>query len=359
MARGKNSVKLKKVLPKGSKEDTELLNTMFEQMTGVQNAERNVIIPKIIKLYFILKKYHKLLSLLLSFTEFRNTFKEYKEWFQEIQEFLDKIENVEFLFLDRTYIELNIDCIKEINEFNDETLNKFYKNLKNDFVIKNIIITSNKLSKFKKYLNDISDLKDVFINREPGLSLKPLNYSNLDLKILWCSEFMKPQIKKYILSILHHIYKMGLELYNIITSPDVDIKKFSSVIIQNISKMKKQIPRCNDAFKVIENAVEMLETNFKSYYKNSIEAENPSVIIENFIIDVSLTQKANSRVTSQFRRIVSHLQKRSASIKDPKIKKLFGMLNNQFSMIDTELKTNSDENSINEENSKDTNTKKN
>ena len=80
-----------------------------------------------------------------------------------------------------------------------------------------------------------------------------------------------------------------------------------------------------------------VETNFKGYYKNSMEAENPSIIVESFILDVSTSQTASPLVTSQLRKIVSFLKQNSANINDPKIKKLFGMLGQQFNAMDKEF----------------------
>ena len=44
-------VKIKKALPKGtSAEDVNSLNSMFDQLTGVQEADPDIIRPKLIKL---------------------------------------------------------------------------------------------------------------------------------------------------------------------------------------------------------------------------------------------------------------------------------------------------------------------
>jgi hypothetical protein len=139
--------------------------------------------------------------------------------------------------------------------------------------------------------------------------------------------------KKYILNILSHTYLIGHEVYEIITAPNIDIKKFSRVLLANIDKMKKTIPRCDKAFDIIKNSVEMLENNFKGYYKNSVESANPSVIIESFIVDVSMSQKSNAVITGQFRRIIMHMKKQAANNTDPRVKKLFKILNSQFDLM--------------------------
>jgi hypothetical protein len=97
--------------------------------------------------------------------------------------------------------------------------------------------------------------------------------------------------------------------------------------------MKKTIPRCDKAFDIIKNSVELLEGNFKGYYRNSVEAENPSIIVESFIIDVSMSQKANASITGQFRRIIMYMKKQSANNNDPRVKQLFKILNSQFDLM--------------------------
>ena len=99
--------------------------------------------------------------------------------------------------------------------------------------------------------------------------------------------------------------------------------------------MKKQIPRCNKAFNIIANSVNLLENNFDTYYKHSIEAENPSIIIENFITDVSISQKSSPAVTNQFKKIIMFMKRKTAGNKDPRVSQLFKVLNSQFDMMDT------------------------
>lgn len=332
MGRGRNNVIVKKI-SSVSKDDSETLHTMFAQMTGAHDAEPEVIIPKIINIYKKIIKYNILFNTLLNFKEFTNKFQEYTTWFNEIRDFLEKL-----IQSTNTDIKKDYDLeIFELHKKDPKKLNEFYKDFKNNEYIKKIIITGSNLSIFKKYLNEESDIDDSFINREPGISLKPLDFSDFDLKLLWNSENITNAIKKFILSIIKHTYKIGVEMYDIVTSPDVDIKKFSIILVESIGKMRKQIPRCDKAFDVIENSVKMLETNFTSYYRSSVEAENPSVIVENFIVDISTSQKANATVTSQFRKIVNYLKEKGSQNNDPKVKKLFGMLNNQFTTIDKEL----------------------
>ena len=328
------SVKVKRMMPKGSAEDANMLNDMFSQMTGSENADPDIIIPKLCNLNNLLIKYSKVYKLLLTFKEFIDNFPECESNFTEISKFIESLENI----------------ITDSSKFTEEILkswpadniNALYKQFKINKAVQDIIITSSNLGKYKRYLIDINNLGDDFIKREPGLSFKPIAFTGLDLKILWASDKLSNMAKKYILSIISHTYNTGHKIYQLITSPDIDIKKFSEVLIKNIEKMKKQIPRCNKAFDIIANSVHLLEDNFGGYYKTSIEAENPSIIIESFIIDVSMSQKANATVTTQFRKIIMFMKRQSANSKDPRVSKLFKILNSQFNMMEKETGVNPD-----------------
>ena len=328
------SVKVKKMMPKGSTEDANMLNDMFSQMTGSENADPDIIIPKLCNLNNLLIKYSKVYKLLLTFKEFIDNFPECESNFTEISKFIESLENI----------------ITDSSKFTEEILkswpadniNALYKQFKINKAVQDIIITSSNLGKYKRYLIDINNLGDDFIKREPGLSFKPIAFTGLDLKILWASDKLSNMAKKYILSIISHTYNTGHKIYQLITSPDIDIKKFSEVLIKNIEKMKKQIPRCNKAFDIIANSVHLLEENFGGYYKTSVEAENPSIIIESFIIDVSMSQKANATVTTQFRKIIMFMKRQSANSKDPRVSKLFKILNSQFNMMERETGVNPD-----------------
>jgi len=341
MGKGKSGIKFKKV-PVGSKDDTDTLNKMFEQMTGISNAEPDVIIPKILKIKNALVKYVKLFNILLGFSNIKSKLSEYKHWFDEIQQFLDKLLEQTNTNIEVVYDENSTDQINDLKKITIDDLNKMYKSLKECSFIKEIIITCSNLAAFKKYLENKDKLDDKFIYKEPGLSLIPLSFSGLDLKLIWNIDDITQKDKNFVLSILHHAYVVGWEIYDIVSSPDVDIGKFSEILIKSITKLRKQIPRCDKAFDVIENSVKLLEENFKNYYKTSVEAENPSIIIESFIMDVSTTQKASPLVTAQFRRIVAYLKQKSAGNNDPKIKQLFSMLNTQFSAMDKEFGVSTD-----------------
>ena len=323
-------VKVKKVMPKGSGEDVQMLNSMFDQMTGTSHADPDILCPKFLQLRVNVMKFHKVFKLFLNLNNFSESFPECNDSCDEIDVFLKKIEALGIGVGDSE------DEKKVIEAMDKKELNDAFNDLKNSYEVQQIIITSSALGKHKKHISDKDALSDEFIKREPGLSMIPLSFSSLDLKKIWVSDNCTDMTRKFILSILCHAYNAGYGIYDLVTSPNIDIKKFSHVLINNIGMLKKQIPRCDKAFNIISDSVKMLECNFKDYYKTSVEAENPSIIIESFIVDVSMKQKSNATITRQFRKIIMYMKKKSANNEDPRVKKLFSILNNQFSMMEKE-----------------------
>ena len=325
---------IKKKMSNASNDDVKDLNRMFSQITGASDPEKDVLLPKINKIYRNILEYNKLYNVLLNFKLFIDQFPDFPFWFDDIKLFLENLIKTTGVVLtqkyddgmDQTYMRLS-----------DADLFTFYKTLKENVYLKKIVITGSNLSAHKTHISDVDKLDDIFINREPGLTFQPLAFSTMDLKIIWNFPNINEKAKKFIMSILRHTYLIGIDTYDILTSPDVDIKKFSKILVDSIAKMKKLIPRCDKAFAIIEKSVKLLEDNFKNYFRGSVEAGNPSIIVESFIVDISTSQKASPVVTAEFRKIVSFLKERSSQNNDPKIKKLFGMLNSQFSVIDTEL----------------------
>jgi hypothetical protein len=344
-------VKVKKIIAgDNDTTDQETLAELFEQMTGGKDAESEIILPKYINVMNMLKKIYRLYNLLCGLDVFANTFSEYT-WVDEIKLFLnDIIEECELEqdanyteeFIYSKYNELveqkDTDSATPSNNSFKEYINIIYKKLKSSSVIKKIMITSANLVPFRTHLmKDIPS--DTFIKREPGNTFTPLAFTTLDLRLIWNYD-VEPKCHKFILNILQHTFKLSYEIYDIIYSPDIDINQFSDLLISTITKLRKQIPRCDRAFDVIEQSVNMLRKNFKDYFRVSVETENPSSILESFIVDVASTQKANPSVVAEFRRITMFMKKNASNNSDPRVKKLFSMLNMQFSKIDKEMKVN-------------------
>lgn len=222
----------------------------------------------------------------------------------------------------------------------DDKLIRHYLTIKDNKIIKDCIHMCKNLIIYKKYIEDNENLSDSFIKSSKTKELQIFPFCNFDLKTIYYYKKIDESVKRYILVFLNMIYKASYEIYQIITSPDIDISKFSEVIVNSVKNAQKLIPRANKAFRKIEESVDMLKDNFNSYYKSFVVTRQPSCIIEEFIADVSRSESESENgvdmeLAMQFKRIASFYRKKSqGKIKDPRISQIFELLDSNFAMLD-------------------------
>lgn len=317
--------------------DQQGLGDMFNQLLGDEKSlDINIIRDKYIRLKTDIERVHKLLE------SFRNTI--YNKILKDEAGIDIYKKNIEGFITD---------C-KDLfpDDIVDSELIRYYKNIKENKIIKDCIHICKNLIIYKKYIEDNDNLSDNFIKTSKTHTLQIFPFCDFDIKYIYNIIKIDESIKKYLLIFLNMLYNTCFDVYQIITSPDIDISKFSDLIVESIKQAKKMIPRANKAFRKIEESVELLKDNFQNYYKDFVTTKNPTIIIENFILDVS---KENSgdvdlELARQFKKIVMFYQKKSqGKIKDPKVNKLFEMLNKNFEMLnvkdtDITLSDNEEEN---------------
>lgn len=297
---------------------------MFNQMIGATNSNPSIVIPKYVSIKKKINSLSQILNVLVRdiLVKF---FPEPSEECSSIINYSNTLNEVKFLEIpdEKTKTE------KEELDICDD-----YKRLKEHNAIKNIILLYKSLI---PYSNSLTITDETYISRIPGLSYEPFPFSNLNLKIMWIHNNITTHVKKGVLTVMKIILETVKCIYDTIISPDVDVKDFSSVIISSIAQVKKLIPRCEKAFAKIEESVGILEGNFNSYYKDFIQSKNPSTMIESFVIDVAKDSNSDTQTTMQFRTIINHYRKSTqGKIKDPKVKKIFDMLNANFNMMNDE-----------------------
>jgi hypothetical protein len=170
----------------------------------------------------------------------------------------------------------------------------------------------------------------------PGLQFCPIyGADGINFKLLYCDPRLDEMDRKYLLMILHKVYVISHEIYDILTSPDIDIDEFVQVIMSSVDDVRKQIPRCDAAFNKIVESVDLLRNNFGDYYKDFVSSNNSAVIMENFIIDVSQRTEATPKLTAQFRKIISHYRKlASQKNNNPKLQMLFKHIDKNFQELE-------------------------
>ena len=304
-------------------DDMRELNGMFDRLLNGE-GDIDVVIEKREKL---LKLFHKV-GVLLSIISRHNPLGPIGglEGMREIRKFSSLIttfdveeKNIKFDIKD--YYSKNMD------ENTYKTITESYKKMKNSEYTKQLIITAHRMESIKKHIKE-EKLKE-YIDTTPVLSFKPFSFSSMNFKMNW--HLFSESEKKIVVSVLEKMYYICLDIYEIVMTPDINISQFSELLVESIQKVKKQLPRCEEAFKLIENSVNLLKNNFTSYYKESVKCKNPSIIMENFILDVSKKTDSNLKVMSQFKKIYSHLKKKTGNIpKTAEMDKLFDIINNQF-----------------------------
>lgn len=307
------------------------ISGMFEEMMGIKDADADVIIPKFVAVRNILRYIYRI------FHQFCNMlgtdFPMYAEHFDDIRKFAEELK-------ESTYLKHDHDEKEDAYHTLDKTeLNMLYKKLKENRCVKTLVILCSKLRRYESNFSDQNNMKENFVNQEPGLTFIVFDFSKLDLKALWSNDRMKTSVKRYVLMVLASIYKHTHALYRRITSPDVDVEKFTQMLLNAIGELKNQreLKRCRNAFRRIEQSVELLHEKFDDYYRDSIAAENADMLVMNFIKDVSNQGGANATLAFEFRTIIKYMNdvsQRTGKNKDPNVQKIFKMLNNNFSLME-------------------------
>ena len=223
-----------------------------------------------------------------------------------------------------------------------------YQAMKESSVVEEYLKVCKALKQCSECIKDTNNLSDKFIKRAVGDELILFQFAKFNFKHLFdhilAENLPDPKeladAKKYILLTLNMLYITTQDIYSVVSTPDVDIAKLSEMIVQAIGAAKKQIPRCDRAFRLIENSVDMLKNGMGTYYKDFVASGNPAVIFENFISDLSNDLDIDSQTMRQFKRIILHFRKKAESIpkKAEQLSGVFATLDKIMGMMEEEVK---------------------
>jgi len=313
----KRVVVKEKKLRNGDKKNTDLIATMFQNIMD-DKGDPAIIAEKNVKLRTVLRKMTKVCSK-FAVGPFFKTYKEYEPWSQDFKAIGDMVEK------------LNVPT----NE---------YKEIKTHNVIRQLIVLCAPLNQYKQFLSK-ETLTDIWINSHPGLTFLIFSGYQFDIKHIWDNVNVPLNIRNYVLQTIAYIYQQCYDLSLIITSPDIDVKQFSKIILDSIDQIKKipELSRCKDALNKINKSIDLLESNFPVYHKNMITSGNPNIIIEKFIVDVSNQADMTPTLMRQFNTIISFYQKRvdnaKPSKKNKQVHQLLNMVNRSTSAYARENNT--------------------
>ncbi len=307
------------------------ISGMFEEMMGVKDADAEIVVPKFVFVRNGLRYVYRVLNQFCNMLN--NDFPQFNTSFEEIRKFSEDMK-------ESTYLKHDHDEKEDIyDSLTKEEINGLYRKLKENTYVRNLILLCSKLRRYESNFTDQNNLKENFVNQEPGLTFQIFDFSSLDLKALWASDRIKSSVKRYVLTVLANIYKHTHAIYKCVTSPDVDVEKFTEMLINAIGELKKQpqLHRCHNAFRRIEQSVHLLRDKFDDYYRDSIASENADMLVMNFIVDVSNQGGANATLAREFRTIIKYMHEvsnKTGKSKDPNVQKIFKMLNNNFTLME-------------------------
>jgi hypothetical protein len=344
-----------KSMAKKAMDDPELQD-MFNQMTGTSEPDPKIIAPKY---EGILTESVELIKIIEAVFVTRENIPaeviaDFSKVFADMEAFVTSAHaELKSLTLDKTTITAGaslaaanydpkniINVLQALERGYDLTkLGDIYKTLKTCNTMDRLIIAIRDLRKAveedkkenHKKVHDLDNkdtLSDSFITTAAGdyFVLLP-SLCGMDFKQMLlhpkCNSIFRQRIK----FALYVILKKGATIIQHIMSPDIDIEKFSVVLIENIGKLRKAIPRCDKAFNKIQKSVELLKTNFSGYYKDFVVSKNPGIIVESFVVDVAGSSTADSETTRQFGRIIDFYRQKTKNQKqDPQVDKIFELL---------------------------------
>lgn len=337
MAKGKKQYKV--VTGAGDIDQAELMN-MFQQLTG----DPSKLDPEIVK-----DKYERLKNDIIRCNKLVLKFKE-----AILDRLHTKVGNDPFFDHE---VRALVEFVKQVEEYVDVEVDEsnmihMYQALKDSFAVEEYLKVCKALRVGEECIKDRCSLSDRFIKRAVGEEFFVFDFAKINFKHLFTHilEENFPEkdeyegCKQYILVMCNMLYITTQDIYTIVTTPDVDIDKLSELIIKAITAAKKQVPRCDKAFRLIENSVDMLKNGMGSYYKDFVASGNPAVIFENFINDISNDLHIDTATLGQFKRIIFHFRKQANSMpkKSQKLDGVFTTLDKIMEIMEKDTKGDSD-----------------
>lgn len=122
------------------------------------------------------------------------------------------------------------------------------------------------------------------------------------------------------------LYAKAKEVLDEVSKPNISPEEYITVIEEAVANARKMAPRCDDAFDLMMNSLTMFRQKFNDYYKLFLTSGNPSIILTEFIKDVSedVAVINNPELKRQFVKIYDTVKSRMAKT---------GVDSNAFSIV--------------------------
>lgn len=326
-------IKKKIKIPIGSQDKD--LASMFNQMLGTGDINLHIAWPRYKRISGLVET---LINIFDSFrkTTFMISIPELEPYRKELEEFCAASRAVwkELFSVDLSDYEW---ALQLVDTSQKEAFAEIYEKAKKSDLVHTFIVVCDQLAPFKRYIGDENDLKPVFITAMAGVEFTPFPFTRLNIKYVFSMPESQGPIQRLILTVLHKAFNLSYQLWQEVTSPDVDVDEFVDVIMNNIDEVQKrpELSRCRKAFGKVKDSVHLLKQRFNNYYRDFITTKNSTIMMEHFIIDVSKETSADPETMRQFRQIISFYRKvaQQQSI-NPKVKMLFDKVNESFKELE-------------------------
>lgn len=312
----------------------EGISDMFNQMLGAGSVNLTISYPKYINMKQLCLQCNKVFRLLAD-SPWMKASVECTRAREEIHEFCKRSElEIESTFsIDLSEHEWNL------NTVDDEIKKRFgesYEAAKKSRLIKSLILTLDRLVPYKQNFQDLSALNPKFLMCMTATEWTPFPFTSLNLRQVFM--VADENTIRFFMTALFKLYELTHKLWQETSSPDVDVEQFVHVIMGNMDEIQKKAPelaRCKKAFKKIADSVSLLKDKFGEYYRDYVETKDSTIMMQNFIIDVSNTTKSDPETMREFREIVKYYKKLAGQQQqNPKMKLLLEKISASFSELE-------------------------
>jgi hypothetical protein len=325
--------KVKKVkIPLTGKD--EGISEMFNQMLGAGSVNLTISYPKYVKMRGLCTNIVKIFTLLAECPWMKASL-EFASEREQIREFCKRatVEIGENFAIDLTEYEWNL------NTVDDEIKKRFgesYEAAKKSHIINTFIITLDRLAPYKVNFNNLEALNPKFLTCMACAEWTPFQFTSLNLKQVFMTA--DENTVRFLMTVLYKIFEMTHKLWQETTSPDVDVEQFVQVIMGNMDEIQSKAPelsRCKRAFKKIADSVSLLKDRFGEYYRDFVDTKDSTIMMQNFIIDVSKSTSADPETMREFREIIKYYKKIAGQQQqNPKMKMLFDKVSDSFKQLE-------------------------
>ncbi len=282
----------------------EDLGDMFNEMIGAKNINLELAWPRYQKIRNMTRE---LLGYLLEVAKHKLIQVYFLADGQDLEDFCAAAsKNVEEM------MSINID-ISDITPEAHQNFTECYNLLMSSRLMQEISNTCKHLHVYSKYIT-ASPPSAKFLETIPGLEWYPISVSKINFKALFVAPGVGEQTTQWLLEVLANIYETAKDIWKELQTPNIDIDKFSGIIIASLEQIQKEpkLSRCSGAFAKIRESIGLLKENFNEYYADFIDSAadgkgNPFIIMEHFVSDVSTNTKGGAKLKREFTQIIRFL----------------------------------------------------